>query len=144
MLPIALVVAAMSLTVCAGDSYAKTKSHGPKGEVQATTYDYEIAMPVKLTPGVHTIAFTNAGTVDHEIVIFKTDRTDLHMPLAAAGGDIDEESPLLTKVADSGDPLKPGHHETFKTDDLAPGHYVAVCNLTGHYMKGMSLNIIVQ
>ena len=143
MLPIALVVAAMSLTMFASDGYAKAKAHSPKGDVHAITYDYEIAMPVKLTPGVHTIAFTNAGTVDHEVVIFKTDRTDLHMPLAASG-DIDEESPLLTKVADSGDPLKPGHHETFKTDDLTPGHYVAVCNLTGHYMKGMSLNITVQ
>jgi hypothetical protein len=135
-------VVGLLLGACGGSSQA-AKPKPPKGDVQAVTYDYEIMMPTTLTPGVHTIGYTNAGNIDHEIVIFKPDRNDLHMPLDSSG-DIDEESPLLTKVADSGEPLKPGHSESFETDSLTAGHYVAVCNLSGHYMKGMSLNLTVK
>jgi uncharacterized cupredoxin-like copper-binding protein len=40
--------------------------------------------------------------------------------------------------------MPPGHTESFKTDYLTPGHYVAVCNLPGHYKLGMSLNVTVK
>jgi uncharacterized cupredoxin-like copper-binding protein len=57
---------------------------------------------------------------------------------------VNEESPQLTSVADSGDALKPGATQSFNTDNLSPGHYVAVCNLPGHYRLGMKLNITVH
>jgi uncharacterized cupredoxin-like copper-binding protein len=50
---------------------------------------------------------------------------------------------LLTNVADSGEPLKAGGTESFKTAQLSPGHYVAVCNLPGHYRLGMKLDVTV-
>jgi hypothetical protein len=59
-------------------------------------------------------------------------------------GDVDEESPLLHKVADSGNATAPGWIEAVPTNEaLVPGHYVAACNLPGHYHLGMRLNITV-
>lgn len=59
-------------------------------------------------------------------------------------GNVQEESPLLHNVADSGNETVPGGNEAVPTKEaLAPGHYVAVCNLPGHYHLGLWLNITV-
>jgi uncharacterized cupredoxin-like copper-binding protein len=123
-------------------AYAVKGSSGPAGDVQATTVDYKVVMPTTLTTGKHTIGLTNNGTVSHEVVMFRTDLPAKNLPLKA-DGDVDEESPLLTSVADSGEPLKAGGTQSFTTADLSPGHYVAVCNLPGHYQLGMKLDITV-
>jgi uncharacterized cupredoxin-like copper-binding protein len=144
-----LAVIAILATGCGGGQTAATIPP-PKGDVQAVTYDYEVLMPSPLTPGVHTIGLTNKGVMRHELVMFKTDLPALHLPVKA-NGDVDEDSPLLTKVADSGsgpavdaDSVPPGHTETFTTDDLTPGHYVVVCNLPNHYKLGMAQNVTVK
>ena len=125
-------------------------STAPKGDVQVTTVDYAIHMPTSLATGKHVIGLTNKGKVGHELVIFKTALPGDKLPVNA-DGDVVEDSPLLTSVADSGDGPKvdaesvpPGQTESFKTDEFTPGHYVAVCNLPGHYKLGMWLNVTVQ
>jgi uncharacterized cupredoxin-like copper-binding protein len=124
-------------------AYALRGSSAPAGDIQATTVNFKIAMPTTLTAGKHTIGLTNSGNVGHEIVLFKTDLAANDLPLKP-DGDVNEESPQLTSVADSGSALKPGATESFKTDNLSPGHYVAVCNLPGHYRLGMKVNITVH
>jgi uncharacterized cupredoxin-like copper-binding protein len=124
-------------------AYAVEGSSAPAGDIQATTVNFKITMPTALTAGKHTIGLTNSGTIGHEVVIFKTDLAAKDLPLKP-DGDANEESPQLTKVADSGNALKAGGTETFKTDYLSPGHYVAVCNLPGHYRSGMKLDITVR
>ncbi|MFI5045986.1 MAG: hypothetical protein ACHQIG_02895 [Acidimicrobiia bacterium] len=116
---------------------------GPSGDIQATTTDFKITMPTVLKSGKHTIGLTNSGKVLHELVMFKTDLPADKLPTNAAG-DVDEESPSLSNVADSGEPLKAGSTRSFKTEALDPGHYVAVCNLPGHYRLGMELNVTVK
>jgi len=124
-------------------AYVRNRSSAPAGDVQATTVDYKITMPVTLTAGAHTIGLTNDGTVGHELVLFKTDLPANDLPLEASG-DVNEESAQLVNVGDSGEPLKAGGTESFNTKALSPGHYVAVCNLPGHYQLGMKLNITVK
>ena len=140
-----LTVAALLLVsiVAVVIAYALKGSSDPAGDIQATTTNFKIAMPTTLDAGPHTIGFTNRGTVGHEIVLFKTDLAASDLPLGA-DRNVDEESPQLINVADSGDALKPGATESFKTADLSPGHYVAICNLPGHYRLGMKLNITVR
>jgi uncharacterized cupredoxin-like copper-binding protein len=42
------------------------------------------------------------------------------------------------KVGETGDPnLRPGETRTFTIANIAPGHYVLVCNLADHYAMGM-------
>jgi len=139
---ITVAVLLLASTVVVVIAYAVKGSSGPAGDVQASTVDYKVRMPTTLKPGRHTIGYTNDGTVPHEIVIFKTDLSANDLPLSA-DGDVNEESPLLANVADSGDSLKPGGTKSFTTSSLAPGHYVAVCNLPGHYHLGMQLDVTV-
>ncbi len=129
--------------VAVGIAYALKGSSGPAGDIQASTVEYKISMPTTLARGKHTIGLTNDGTLPHELVVFKTNLPANQLP-TKAGGDVDEESPLLTNVADSGDATKAGGDTSFTTDALAPGHYVAVCNLPGHYRLGMKLNVTVR
>lgn len=140
---LAVAVFLVASTVAVVIAYAVQGSSGPAGDIQASTVDYKVRLPATLSSGKHTIGFTNDGAVGHEIVIFKTALPADQLPLRA-DGDVDEESPLLTNVADSGDPLKPGGTESFATAALAPGRYVAVCNLPGHYGLGMRMDVTVR
>ena len=136
---LALLLASAVAVVIA---YATEGSSAPAGDVRASTVDFRVVMPTTLQAGKHTIGYTNNGSVPHEIVIFKTDLPANQLPLNA-NGDVNEDSPLLTSVADSGDALKPGGAKSVVTAALAPGHYVAVCNLPGHYRLGMRLDVTV-
>ncbi len=141
LLTVGVLLTAFGIAI--GIAYAFRGSSGPAGDIQASTVEYSVRLPSTLTAGVHTIGFTNDGTLAHEIVLFRTDVPANGLPLDA-NGDVNEESPLLTNVADSGDALTPGGTKSFKTTALSPGHYVAVCNLPGHYRLGMKLNVTVR
>ncbi len=141
LITVAALLVASTVAVVIG--YVVEGSSGPAGDVQASTVDFKVLLPTTLKTGRHTIGYTNNGTVPHEIVIFKTFLSANRLPLSA-DGDVNEESPLLTNVADSGNPLKAGGTKSFTTSLLAPGHYVAVCNLPGHYRLGMKLDVTVR
>jgi uncharacterized cupredoxin-like copper-binding protein len=136
---VVLVASAVAVII----AYSVRGSSGPTGDVQASTVEYAIRMPTTLSAGKHTIGLTNDGSMPHELVIFKTDLPANRLPVSA-DGDVDEESPRLTNVADSGNSLRAGGTKSFTTASLAPGHYVAVCNLPGHYRLGMKLDLTVR
>ena len=134
-----LVASAVAVVI----AYALKGSGAPAGDVQASTVEYEVRMPTMLSAGKHTVGVTNDGTLAHEFVIFKTDLPADQLPLGA-DGDVDEDSPQLTNVADSGASIAPGASRSVTTAKLAPGHYVALCNLPGHYQLGMHLDVTVS
>jgi uncharacterized cupredoxin-like copper-binding protein len=134
-----LVVAAAAV----GIAYAVKSPDGPAGDIQATTVEFKITIPTALKPGKHTIGLTNDGTIGHELVLFETDLPANGLP-TDANGEVEEESPLLTNVGDSGAALRAGGTKSFTTTSLAPGHYVALCNLPGHYQAGMRVNVTVR
>ena len=98
------------------------------------------------------ITFTvkNAGTMEHEMIVLKTDIAFDQIPVTDAG---DPPAPVTTgankvdeanNVGETGDPnLKPGETRTF-TVKLAAGKYVLVCNVAGHYQMGMRAPFQVQ
>jgi uncharacterized cupredoxin-like copper-binding protein len=116
---------------------------GVHGDVVATTTNFRVEMPRTLRAGRHTFAYTNKGSVPHELLLFRTDLPGRALPLKL-DGDVDEESPLLQSFADSGNATSTGASESVPTKAaLVPGHYVAVCNLPGHYRLGMWLDVTV-
>jgi uncharacterized cupredoxin-like copper-binding protein len=130
----ALLAVGVALTV---------RSTGPAGDVVASTTNFRVSMPNTLRSGRHTFAYTNAGSVPHELLLFRTGLAGNSLPMRS-DGNVDEESPLLHKVADSGNATAPRGSEAVPTTEaLALGHYVAVCNLPGHYHLGMWLNVTV-
>lgn len=123
--------------------WSATRSTGPAGDVVATTTNFRIETPHTLRAGRHTFAYTNRGSVPHEFLLFRTDLPANSLPLKS-DGDVDEESPLLHNIVDSGNATPPGGSAAVPAKEaLVPGHYVAVCNLPAHYHLGMWLNVTV-
>ena len=118
--------------------------HGPNGPMSVTPDSFTGAA------GKITFVVKNAGTMEHEMIVLKTDTPFDQLPVTDAG---DPPAPVTTgankvdeadNVAETGDPnLKPGETRTF-TATLAAGHYVLVCNLAGHYQMGMRAPFTVQ
>ena len=106
----------------------------PDAPTIAALADYSIhlsATPVHL--GANAFVIHNGGTVEHEFIGFKIDQPVAQLPLTP-DGDLDED--VLTNVTD-GDNLQPGTEQTRLVDLTEPGTYLFVCNLTGHFAKGM-------
>jgi FtsZ-binding cell division protein ZapB len=111
----------------------------PHGDVPVSETSFRIAMPTRLHAGHHTIALTNNGE-GHELLLFRTDLSAAALPVDT-NGDVTEDSPMLHKVLDSGG--SPESNQSLPVT-LDPGHYVAICNVPGHYLSGMRLDITVN
>ncbi len=94
---------------------------------------------VKSEAGAVTFNVGNDGSKEHEFVILKTDTPA--DKLAVTQGKVDEdtagESMGEIEEFDAGKTLS-------KTFDLAPGHYVFICNIEGHYVSGMHADFNVE
>ncbi|MDO8614415.1 MAG: sulfocyanin-like copper-binding protein [Dehalococcoidia bacterium] len=89
--------------------------------------------------GSITFAAKNTGVEIHEMVLVKTDvAAD---KLVATNGKVDEEAvgELVGEIED----LESGHTAA-TTFDLAPGNYVFLCNIAGHYELGMHTGFTVE
>jgi uncharacterized cupredoxin-like copper-binding protein len=114
------------------------------GDVPVVVTNFRITMPTVLKPGRHTFALSNGGSVPHELLVFRTDLPGKSLPVGP-DGDVIEDSPLLVKLVDSGSATNPGASVSAPgSQPFTPGHYVAVCNLPGHYRLGMWLNVTVR
>lgn len=85
--------------------------------------------------GKVTFVVRNAGTMEHEFVVIKTNKSPTALPMkgqqaseAGSKGEIEEFAPGKTRRL---------------TLDLAPGKYVLLCNLPGHYKRGQVVGITV-
>lgn len=108
---------------------------GEGGEgVSATLAEYSITLdPTSASAGSVTFNITNDGATVHEFVVFKTDLGEDALPMTA--DEVDESASGLTLVDEKED-IAPGEGADL-TVDLEAGTYVAICNVTGHYSKGM-------
>lgn len=118
----------------------------PKGShvVRVDERDFHIDMraTAPLHAGNYLFVDTNHGGSPHELVMWKTDDHDNQLPLDDARR-VNEDSKDLESVLDSGSSLNPGETRVLSVS-LDPGHYVMVCNLPGHYLAGMHVDVVVQ
>ncbi len=113
---------------------------GGTGAITVTETEYRITMPTTLHTGRRTFSVTNIGTESHELVLVRTDLAPGALP--RAGAKVDETSPRLRVVAETAGTLRPGTTRSM-TVTLAPGRYVALCDLPSHYGLGMRVGITV-
>jgi uncharacterized cupredoxin-like copper-binding protein len=84
----------------------------------------------------------NEGTKPHEFVVLKNDMPN--KKVALKGANLDEDAKGLKNLAEiSQSKLRSGATQTLKLN-LAPGHYLLVCNLPGHFQAGMRKEFIVK
>lgn len=146
------VIAVMSLLLaCAVAAIVslETRPSGgltiPSGShvVHVDEHDFGIRMSQATLPaGNYVFVDTNHGPSPHELVMWKTSLPARHIPLEAAAHKVNEDSPALASALDSGSSLDPGETRLLTTT-LERGHYVIVCNLPGHFMAGMHVDITV-
>jgi uncharacterized cupredoxin-like copper-binding protein len=98
-------------------------------------------------------ATTKAGTVDlsapndgqllHELVLLKTNKPAGSLPLN--GDEVDEEGLEAKGVDSPGEIEDVGPGQTKSTTlKLTPGTYVMICNIPGHYQRGMYGTVTVK
>jgi uncharacterized cupredoxin-like copper-binding protein len=98
-----------------------------------------------------TFVVKNSGTIDHEMIVLKTDTPFDQLPVVDAG---DPPAPVTSgadkvdeagNVGETGEPdVKPGTTRTFTIKDMAAGKYVLVCNIAKHYGMGMRAAFTVR
>ena len=123
---------------------SQSAAASPKA-IDVTLNEYSINLSSQTLPaGPVTFSVKNAGTTAHEFVVIKTDTRAADFPITTFEGERDriDEDAAGKNVGETGD-MEPGTSKTL-TITLEPGHYVAVCNLPGHYSKGMHQDLTVN
>ena len=132
-------------------AFAVVTFQGDGGEAQAapsaqaTTVQVTIqnngmtASPSSAPAGEINFVVSNAGSMDHEFVIIKTDLAVDALPVV--GGQVDENGAGVQFI-DEIEPFAPGTEQTISVN-LASGAYVLICNLPGHYQMGVRTAFVV-
>ncbi len=145
-------LAAVALAGCGGGdnkgsttTQQNTNAQGSSGALTIKMSDFKFD-PKNPQSAAGTVKVTapNVGKVEHELVLFKTDRNPGSFKVE--GNSVDEEA--LEKASDVKEigeiaDVEPGEtkSETFK---LTPGKYAMICNVPGHYQAGMWGSITVR
>lgn len=137
-----LTAAAALVAGCGSDDSASSSSTTP-----AATGGGSGAISVKLNEwavepsadsakaGTVTFDVANDGKLPHELVVLKTDKSADSL---GSGAEVPEPG-NQGEVED----IEPGASKTLKLD-LAAGHYVLICNISGHYSSGMRTDFTVS
>lgn len=144
-----LAVAAILLGGCGSTSVtagstptAAPSSASPvSGPQQVSLSEWKVDVPTAIKAGKVTFTIKNAGSIEHELLVFNSDLDASGYPTAASG-DIQEDGAGITKLSD-GDNVAAGGSQDRIVDLSKPGKYLFVCNLPGHFPQGMSRSVIV-
>jgi uncharacterized cupredoxin-like copper-binding protein len=146
-LPIAVLLLAVVAAGCAkpttnptpppGTTAAGASRSAPAWVVGVTLKEFALT-PTRTVAQAGPVAFAarNLGKAKHELVVLRTDRPPAALPVAngqasEAGkvGELEQFAPGGVQAA------------SFR---LAPGRYVLLCNVPGHYQRGMRVGLTVQ
>jgi uncharacterized cupredoxin-like copper-binding protein len=97
--------------------------------------EWSVGLPTSLSAGQANFSITNIGTIQHELLVFKSDLSPSAYPVDSKGNII-EDGPGITLVS-RGDKIDPGATQSRIVDLTQPGTYLFVCNVPGHFKSGM-------
>lgn len=109
--------------------------------VPVSLSEWTVAVPKTLKAGQVTFDITNDGSMPHEMLVFKSDLAAADYPKDATG-DIVEDGAGVALISD-GDNIDPKGTQSRTVDLSAPGTYLFVCNLPGHFKAGMFTAVTV-
>jgi uncharacterized cupredoxin-like copper-binding protein len=100
--------------------------------VKITLEDFKIVAPAHIASGDVDLVVHNKGPDAHELIVVRATRP---LPMRTDGVTADEDAfeKITVGTLEPGAPGATRHlHVTLK-----PGHYVLICNMSGHYLGGM-------
>ena len=138
---VTITASLLLLAACGGQT--TTNNPGPasdSGPVAVTLTDTGVTLgQTTVKAGLVAFSVKNTGTIEHELVVVKTDVAQDKIPASAdEPGKMSEDGSL----GESGN-LAAGTAKDF-TLTLTPGKYVLMCNELGHYMVGMHIAFEVK
>jgi uncharacterized cupredoxin-like copper-binding protein len=120
---------------------SKTTSAPVSGDQTVTLSEWKVEVPTSIKAGQVNFKIVNGGSMEHELLVFKSDKSIAAYPKQDTGA-INEEDPSITKVSDG--PNIPTGASQQRTVDLSkPGRYLFTCNLPSHFMEGMTAVVTV-
>ena len=134
---IALFVLAALLVASCGAAQQTTLPD----DVQVTVdlKDYTITVtPDHIKAGTIKFGIRNLAAMEHQFDLIKTDLAADKLPIDGATAKAKEDG-LVKQVKGIG-----GGRVATVSADLAPGHYVIICNIAGHYQLGMRADFTVE
>jgi uncharacterized cupredoxin-like copper-binding protein len=136
----------LTLGACGSSASTHAQSSAPAAadpnSTAITLSEMKVDMQSTFKPGKYTFTISNTGTMQHELLVFKSDLTPDKYPTTSSGA-IDEGGPGIKKISD-GPNLDPGKSQTRVVDLSQPGSYLFVCNLPGHFVAGMYQAVTVS
>jgi uncharacterized cupredoxin-like copper-binding protein len=136
-----LTAAAALVAGCGSDDSASSSSTpaatgGGSGTISVKLNEWAVEPSAdSAKAGTVTFDVANDGKLPHELVVLKTDKAAGSL---GSGAEVPEPG-NQGEVEDIG----PGESKTL-TLDLAAGHYVLICNISGHYSSGMRTDFTVS
>ncbi len=103
--------------------------------IPAALSEWHVAVPTTIKSGTVNLEAANFGTIQHELLVFKSALAPSAFPVDAAGN-IVEDGPGINLVSDGAN-IDPGSTQTRTVDLTQPGSYLFVCNIPGHFKAGM-------
>jgi uncharacterized cupredoxin-like copper-binding protein len=106
-----------------------------QGVVAVSLSEMHLAVSSETAPsGKVTFQIKNSGELPHELVVIRTDKDADELPVEADELPVEEVKVVerRLKIVARSEHLQAAQEATL-TVDLAPGHYVLICNLSGHY-----------
>jgi len=97
--------------------------------------EWHVAVPSTIKAGTVNLEAANFGTIQHELLVFKSDLPPAAFPVDNKGNII-EDGPGVTVVS-RGAKIDPGKNQSRVVDLTQPGKYLFVCNIPGHFKAGM-------
>lgn len=122
------------------DGGADVASSPAGSVVKSDLKEFSLVLATDEVPaGSITIEATNSGSIEHELVIFKSDAAIDALPVI--DGKVPEDDPDVTFVDEISEF---GAGTTASgTFDLDAGKYILICNIPAHYTQGMSAVLTV-
>ena len=118
-----------------------TPTSAQQAYVPAALSEWHIAAPTTIKAGSVILEAGNFGTIQHELLVFRSDLAPAQYPLDA-DGNIVEDGPGINLISDA-DNIDPGGTQSRTVDLTQPGTYLFVCNIPGHFKAGMYSAITV-
>lgn len=142
---LSFLVSAALVAACAGGAGSSpgastgAASATPSDSISVTLADWSIApSPAVGKAGKITFTIKNSGANTHELVVVKTDTAADKLPV-----ENDEVPEDELTIVDEVEDIEAGKDATLTIDNLEPGHYALICNIEGHYVKGMHADFTV-
>lgn len=109
-------------------------------DISVEEYAFTLERPT-VDAGDVTFRLTNDGAEDHEFAVIRTDLSPDALPIRD-GEWVDLEASGLSSVGGF-DHLLPGRTKELSLE-LEAGNFVLLCNMQGHYQRGMFAPLVVE